>query len=312
MVCTTGCSIGGQGNEKYVIGSVVYDESGEWFQEVMDGMAAAAKDYDVKLIKKNAHYDPQSEKQIISQFVKDDVDAITTCPLDYQDSAKSVKEAMDAGVPVITWNTTVATDTTSKICVDPTVLGGATGEFLVKYFEENNLSGVKMALLTNECYEIGVQRCEGFKKAIDQLVKDGRIELVAETPAELIEEGKVAVKRILAEHPDVQLFWCWNQMSLIACVEVLKEMNRTDILATGTDMSVDLAKDMLSDEVQLLAVTTQKPYEIGYQAVENAVKAAKGEKVKDTVMIETQTYLKSDKEALNQYVKEHKGYLGEK
>ena len=46
----------------------------------------------------------------------------------------------------------------------------------------------------------------------------------------------------------------------------------------GTDMSVELAKDMQSEDITLQAITTQMPYDMGYQAVENAVKAVKGER----------------------------------
>lgn len=72
------------------------------------------------------------------------------------------------------------------------------------------------------------------------------------------------------------MIWCWNQTSLLGCAAALENAQRSDIVLMGTDMSVELAKDMQGDSIKLQAITTQMPYEMGYQAVENAVKAVKG------------------------------------
>ena len=52
------------------------------------------------------------------------------------------------------------------------------------------------------------------------------------------------------------------------------------------------------------------PYEMGYQAVENAVKAVKGEKVDEEVMIPTYTYTKENQDEIQTYIDEHQDLVG--
>ena len=106
-------------------------------------------------------------------------------------------------------------------------------------------------------------------------------------------------------NPDVQMIWCWNQTSLLGCAAALENAQRSDIVLMGTDMSVELAKDMQGDSIKLQAITTQMPYEMGYQAVENAVKAVKGEDVEKEVMIPTYTYTKENQDEIQTYIDEH-------
>ena len=71
-------------------------------------------------------------------------------------------------------------------------------------------------------------------------------------------------------------------------------------------MSVDLAKDMQSEAVKLQAITTQMPYDIGYKAVENAVKAAKGETIDKETLVPLKTYTKDNADEIQTYIDEHK------
>ena len=217
-------------------------------------------------------------------------------------------EAERAGIPTVTWNTVVDTDITSSVCVDSNALGGNTGDYLVEYIRTYNLRGLKMAMITNESYTIGVARCEGFKKAIKDLEKDGSATIVSEMLAETTDETTKAINQIFSEYPDIDIIWCWNQTSLLACIDVAKEKGKSDLIIMGTDMSMSIAEDMMNDSVNILAVTTQLPYNMGYKAVVNAVQAAKGEEVDKTITIPTFTYVKSDKNGLEQYIESHAAF----
>ena len=120
------------------------------------------------------------------------------------------------------------------------------------------------------------------------------------------EDAEVVAKRLLKEHDNAAMLWAWNQSSLLGAVDAVKKSGKNDIIIMGTDMSMELANDMLGNEVKLQAVTTQLPYNMGYKAVVNAVKAAKGEKVESKVLIPLDTIVKSDAAAVNQYIENHK------
>ena len=280
-------------NADITIGSVIMNNSGEWFAEVMKGQEDAAKDLGV-------------EFSIVSSDneISKESDNVAT-------SVAAVESAsVDVGIPVVTWNTTVDTDVTSHIGVVPAELGGNTGKYAVDYIKENFKDGCKVAIIGDSNYEIGIERCNGFKDAIKELTDDGTVEIVNEQDAELQEEGIDITEQILTANPDVQMIWCWNQTSLLGCAAALENAQRSDIVLMGTDMSVELAKDMQGDSIKLQAITTQMPYEMGYQAVENAVKAVKGEDVEKEVMIPTYTYTKENQDEIQTYIDEHQDLVG--
>lgn len=247
----------------------------------------------------------------MATFLAQQVDALVISPLATDASIAAVESAtIDAGIPVVTWNTTVDTDVTSHIGVVPSELGGNTGKYAVDYIKENFPDGCKVAIIGDSNYEIGIERCNGFKDAIKELTDDGTVEIVNEQDAELQEEGIDITEQILTANPDVQMIWCWNQTSLLGCAAGLENAQRSDIVLMGTDMSVELAKDMQGDSVTLQAITTQMPYEMGYKAVENAVKAVKGEDVEAEVMIPTYTYTKENQDEIQTYIDEHQDLVG--
>lgn len=298
-------------DDKITIGSVIMNNSGEWFAEVIKGQEAAAEDLGVEFSIVSSDNEISKESDNVATFLAQQVDALVISPLATDASVAAVESATnDSGIPVVTWNTTVDTDVTSHIGVVPSELGGNTGEYAVEYIKENFPDGCKLAIIGDSNYEIGIERCDGFKAAIQELIDDGTVEIVNEQDAELQEEGLDITEQILTANPDVQMIWCWNQTSLLGCAAGLENAQRSDVVLMGTDMSVELAKDMLGDTITLQAITTQMPYDMGYQAVENAVKAVKGEEVEEEVMIPTYTYTKENQDEIQTYIDEHQDLVG--
>lgn len=297
--------------EEITIGSVIMNNSGEWFAEVMKGQEDAAKDLGIEFSIVSSDNEISKESDNVSTFMAQQVDALVISPLAVDASVAAVETATkDAGIPVVTWNTTVNTEVTSHVGVVPEELGGNTGTYAAEYIKENFSDGCKLAIIGDSNYEIGIARCDGFKDALQELIDDGTVEIVNEQDAELQEEGLDITEQILTANPDVQMIWCWNQTSLLGCAAALENAGRSDIVLMGTDMSVELAKDMQSDSITLQAITTQMPYDMGYQAVENAVKAVKGEEVEEEIMIPTYTYTKENMDEIQTYIDEHQDLVG--
>ena len=276
-------------NADITIGSVIMNNSGEWFAEVMKGQEDAAKDLGVEFSIVSSDNEISKESDNVATFLAQQVDALVISPLSTDGSIAAVESAtIDSGIPVVTWNTTVDTDVTSHVGVVPSELGGNTGKYAAEYIKKNFPDGCKLAIIGDSNYEIGIERCDGFKDALKELIDDGTVEIVNEQDAELQEEGLDITEQILTANPDVQMIWCWNQVSLLGC-------------AAG----LELAKDMLGDSITLQAITTQMPYEMGYTAVENAVKAVKGTDVEKEIMIPTYTYTKENLDEIQTYIDEH-------
>ena len=299
-------------DDKPTVGSVIFEGTNEWFVEATAGMEDAAKAMNVNLAKSDSHYDVAVERDLIREQVKNKVSAIVICPLTVEESGAALSEATKLGIPVVTWNTVVQPAPTSQVTVDAKELGSATGKYLAEYVKEHGITRLKAAYMIDNSFSIAIERCDGFRKSVQPLIDSGVLTVAVETKGHLYEEACVTFEKILKEHPDINFIWCWNQMTTCAAVDVLKREGRSDVIVTGTDMSISLAEEMLGDKVNLVAVTTQQPYQMGYQAVEAAVKASKGEKVQGNIVIPTETYVKSDQKAVQEYIDSHKKFVQKK
>lgn len=294
-------------DDEITVGSIIFNGSGEWFEEALQGVRDSARDQKVRLIESDSHYDLKVEGELIREQLNKHCDAIVICPITTEESGAALAGATSVGIPVVTWNTVVQPLPTTQVIVDSTKLGSATGDYIREYVNKNGIKKLKTALITNDFYSIGIERCRGFEDAIQPLVDEKIVEIAEELRLEHSEETKIAVRKLLENTPDIDFIWCWHQTSLLAVSEVLKEMKRGDILLAGTDMSMGIARDMLGDEIKLIAVTTQQPYRMGYEAVSTAVRAVKegAGKVEQTVVIPTLTYTVDDPDGLREYVKNH-------
>ena len=299
------------GGDKITVGSVIFEASGEWFVEAIAGMDAAAAKYDVNLVKGDSRYDVAVERDLINEQVKNKAKAIVVCPLTVNESGVALKEVSDMGIPVVTWNTVVKPSPTAQIVVDNKVLGAATGDYLKEYVKKNDIKKLKALYVTDSSFSIGIERCNGFLDSVEPLVAQNILTVAAEVHGHLYEETCVTIEDLLNTQPDINFIWCWNQMTTKAALDTLKRMNRTDVMLAGTDMSMKFAREMLDGNINLIAVTTQQPYEMGYQAVEAAIQAIKGDKPKETITIPTITYTKENKDKLKEYVETHKKFVGE-
>jgi len=299
-----------QSNKDIVVGSVNMGMNGEWFAEVMNGIRDAGKDLGVTLEMLDSESDLDKEEANINALIEKDVDVMIISPIDSTRTAQSLQKAQEAGIPIITWNTTVNMNVTTAVGVDSTALGANTGDYLAEYIKTNHLTDVNLYLLTNTSYDIGIERCNGFKKSIQDLVDEGIIHIVAEDDYEALEDAAAATEKALKNHSNINMIWAWNQSSLLGAIQAVKAANAKDVIVMGTDMSLALADDMLGDEISLQAITTQLPYNMGYKAVVNAVKAAKKEEVDKKVLIPLSTLKKDDPETIKQYIENHKNLVG--
>ena len=298
-----------EANKGLKIGSVNMGMNGEWFSEAMNGIWDASQDMGVTAMMLDSDGDMQKEKENIRKLVDEGIDALVISPRDSEESIEALKPAIDAGIPIVTWNTSVNTDITSFVCVDSKALGGDTGDYLCEYIKTYGLTDINLIVIDNKNYDVGVARCNGFQSSIKNMVDQGIIKISAIKDAETFDAGKETVEKLLKEHPEANAVWAWNQPSLLGSIEAVKESGRKDILVMGADMSMELANDMLGDDVNLLSVTTQMPYNMGYKAMTTAVDAIHKKPVDKTVLIPLFTYTKNDRELVERYIKAHEGLI---
>jgi ABC-type sugar transport system substrate-binding protein len=293
-------------NEGLVIGSVNMGMNGEWFSEVLNGINDAADDQGVTVKMFDSENDINKEREGIQKLLDEGMDALVISPLDSTGSVEMIKKVKEKGIPVVIWNTTLNYEVDTAVGVNSNALGADTGKYVCEYIKANRIDNVKMIIIDNRNYDVGIARCEGSRSSIRDLRDEGLIDVVAEAPAETFDASVETTGKLIKAHPETTMIWAWNQPSLLGAIEAVKQAKRNDIMIMGTDMSMELAKDMLDEDLNVCAITTQLPYNMGYKSVINAVKAIKGEDPEKTVIIPVETYTKDDKELVERYLDAHK------
>lgn len=301
-VSVLGFGTAAMAQDKPVIGAVQMVAEHEWFRTIEMGMKAAADADGADLLVANAQGQVDTEAQMIDNFIARGVDAILISALSSDASVPALQRAVDAGIKVINYNSTINSPImTTFVGVDNTELGAQMGRYVAQYIQDHMDGKAKIALLTIPKYEVGKQRREGFVAEVSKLPG---VEIVAEQEGELPEPSANTMETILQAHPDVQIVWAANEGGLVGAITA-KASTGADIKIFGTDMSLQTAAALQNPDSGVMAISTQDPYNIGYKSVEYALEEIKGEQPPATTEIPLAMYTADDQAAVQAYVEKY-------
>ncbi|MCM3715515.1 substrate-binding domain-containing protein [Alkalihalobacillus oceani] len=311
--CNSNASDGGssaegtdEGGDQIEIAGILMQSDVEWFKYIQMGMEKAAEENNVNLTIGNANEDITEESNLLDTYSSQGKDAVLLSAIDSSASAEAIKRAQEKDVLVVNYNTGVDLNVQEYfVGIDNFELGAQAGRSLVEYVEENMGGEAKVAMITLSMYEIGKQRAEGFLSEVEQAPG---IEIVAQQDAAGPEDGANVTETIIRGNPDIDLIWGANEGGAVGAIVGVQSSGLEDkVKVFGTDMSLQTAQYLLDDSNPYYAVSTQQPYEIGYQAVITAVKALQGEEVEAETIVPLDMYSKEDKEKVQAYLDEYSG-----
>ncbi len=283
-------SCGGQqeapAEKKLKIAGIVFQED-QFFRLIQFGMQDAADKAGVELLLANSANKPDKEIQLVNTYIARGVDAIVVSPLSAKASATALQRAKDAGIAVVTYNTTVEGDIpVTYIESDQGDLGRQTGLVARRYIEKQLGGQAKIATLAfkSQLAEQSDARRNGFVEVVGQLPG---VEFVAEQDAWLPEMALKKAGDILTAHPEIDIIWSANEGGTVGSVMAVKNAGREGkVVVFGTDASQQLVEFMLAEDGILQALTTQTPFELGTKAMELAIAALKGQDVAAKVVMD--------------------------
>ncbi len=287
------------------IGAIVFQED-QYFRLVEYGMRDAAKKLNVDLMLNNSFGTLDKEISLVDTYLVNRVDALVVAPLSAQSSIAALQRAFDKGIPVITYDGFLDADfPASNIRSDQVELGRITGAAARAFIEEKLGGKARLALVEyiSLAPEPAGQRVQGFR---DEVTKLPGVEIVTEQDAWLAPEATAMVENMLTANPDIDLIWAANEGGTVGAVNAATAANKRStgkhIYVFGTDMSEQIGGFLLAEDDVLQAVTGQKPFDIGSQAVTAAVKALKHEPVEKKVAMPGELFSRADPATVNAYL----------
>lgn len=289
VLALSGCAGGGSGSgptdgasDELKIGAVYLDTQG-FYAGVKKGVELGAKEAGktVSFIETNAAADASKESQFIDTLISSQVDAVLLSAVSADASVPALRNASQAGIPVICYNTCINPDDAEKYVYaytygDPTEFGYQTGLAAADYFTAQGITAPKIGVLNCEFVEVCVNRREGFEKALTEKVPG--YTLVANQEGTDPTKSIAVAENIITANPDIDAFYGESGGAATGAVKAVENQNRVGrTVVFGSDMTTDLA-EALVDNTILKASIDVSGIATGKAAIAAAIAAIDGEK----------------------------------
>ena len=153
------------------------------------------------------------------------------------------------------------------------------GRAMASYLPEGGKVAVIQHMLTTTT---GIDRTRGV---IDALTKAGNIEILGSFCCDnSTDRAQSLTKELLEQTPDISGFVCTNEVCNVGAANALVELGMGGkVFVVGCDNSQRQIAFLEQNIIQ--AIVTQRPFNMGYIAVQQAVEVASGEKTADFVEV---------------------------
>jgi ribose transport system substrate-binding protein len=300
----TGCGAGSEGGQK-TIAVVAKGESHAFWQSVKAGAEAAAKEngYDVTFRgpASESAKDLPSQVEMVQTALSNNVNGLVLATIG-TGFTDLLAQAFDKEIPVVQFDSGIwaddvaALDGQSKnpiqasVATSNTAAAGVAAENFYAYLKTNGLvkDGYKVGIIQHDSTATGIDRAGGFKAKIEELAKADGVTLDVNVQVKANNAGEY--KLGLTALKD------WGAESIFMTNEGVVKQVSDAIAAAGTkyDAIKFCGYDAGTKQIEWMKKTTgpklvgavaQDSFQIGYQAVEQAVFALEGKEITEKVDI---------------------------
>jgi len=271
-----GCKRSGNDDGKTTIAVIPKTTANAFWNKVKAGAEQASKDHDVNIIWKGPAKETKinQQRRIVETQITRGVDAIVLAASDKKALDAAVKDAEKQGIPVVTIDSGVASDTPISFVATDNVEGGKqAAQVLAKLIGETGKVGL-IPFVKGSATSIARER--GFKKGLKEFPD---VALVAtEYSNSQTEVALSKTQNMLTAHPDLNGIFAANLPGAVGAGRVLDRQEKAGkIKLVGYDAG-DQEIEMLKNGI-IQALIVQNPYKMGYKGVEIAVKHLDGKSV---------------------------------
>lgn len=276
--CGTKKTTSESGKENKKIGMVLSTQNNPFFVSMKDGAEKKAKELGYELIVVDSQNDAAKERSNVEDLVQKGVGALIVNPTDSDAVVNAIKVANDAKIPVLTVDRKSNGGSVACHIASDNVKGGEmAAQFILDKLKGKanivELQGIPGASATRD-------RGAGFHKGVDG--KAG-VKVVSSQAADFDRtKGLNVMENIIQSTPKFDAVFAHNDEMALGAVKALKAANKK-VVVVGFDGTDDAKKAVASGD--MAATIAQQPDLMGSMAIENAVKAIKGEAVQKEIPV---------------------------
>ncbi len=294
----------GQAHNQPVVGISAIGVEHNWDINAYNGTIDKVKEMGGRVLSFDGERRVEKQLSDVKTLISNKVDALIVILGDAPSLTPALKEARDAGIPVVTADFDNPY-TLSNVSTNNEVAMAELVEYMVEDMGKRGEVGV--------FFTPGIPVADLRKKVFDSvLAKYSDVHVVAEQPWKIpgtVPDAYEKTQDMLRANPEIDAFWTVFDMPMIGAAQAIADMNDPGIQAKCYGFDGDpTAMKMLQDPNSAYGATVaQQPYLIGQRAAEVAFKILNGETVPRNVYVDhvlvTRDNVQKVLETLHQYKK---------
>ena len=247
----------------------------QFWQAVHAGAEEAAEELGITVTFEGPDDETQVDNQMkmLTAALANNPAAIGFAALDSQVAIPLLRQASEAGIPIVAFDSGVESDIpVATAATDNLAASSLAADKMAEWLDG---SGKVAVVAHDQNSKTGVDRRDGFINNIKSNYPG--IEVVAIEYAGDLSTATEATRALLAAHPDLKGIFGTNEGTANGIVKGVQETGANGITIIGFD-SGRVQKDAIRNGLMAGAIT-QNPVGIGYETVKAAYAASKGESV---------------------------------
>ncbi len=252
----------------------------QFWQAVKAGADKAAAEFGVDVTFEGPDTEAQVDKQMdmLAAALAKKPAAIGFAALDSQAATPLLKQAQDAGIPVIAFDSGVDSDIpATTVTTDNLAAAGMAAD---KMAELIGGAGKVALVVHDQTSRTGIDRRDGFVNRMKEGHPDIEIVDIQYGAGDQLQSTEIT-KAILTANPDLKGIFGANEGSAIGVLNAIKETGTTGVVVIGYDSGAAQKEAIRSGA--MAGAITQNPVGIGYETVKAAIAATKGETLPKTI-----------------------------
>lgn len=283
-------SSGASSSGSHTIAVVPKDSTNPWFVRMEEGVKKYAADSGHNVYQKGpAETDATMQAQVIQDLIAQKVDAICVVPVDPGAIEPVLKEAMDAGIVVITHEGASQENTMYDIeAFNNAAYGAFIMDNLAAAMGEEGVYTTMVGHVTNASHN---EWADGGVAHAQKTYPKMKL-LEAEPRVESQDNGETAyqvAKELLKKYPEIKGIMGTSSFDAPGIARAIEELGlKGKVFTSGTGMPA--ANKEILDKELVSALTLWDPADAGYAMAALATKVLDGEEIKDGVNLGVKGY----------------------
>lgn len=251
-------------------------ESSDFWTSVLSGMEMAAQEYNasLKCCYSESETDWEGQNELLRQAIEEHPNAILLAPASYTETIPVMEEVKSAGIQLVLVDSEVEQQIQDAlVTTDNVEAGKKLGTYIRQLMRDKegsiaivgHVRGVSTAIDREAGFREGLQERE--KDIVEVVFCDSKYDVAYQKTVELIRK-----------YPDLKVIAGLNEYSTVGAARAVRDLGMQDqIYMVGIDSSLETIMMLEANVVSGMII--QKPFNMGYLAMERAVELIQGKPV---------------------------------